>query len=151
MLMITFFDELKLPRFLTSTMTDAGGRSSLGAITQHNPPPNNALYIEFHQSDGESSRWPQPCPGPSRDSDGKLNYYRPIGLDEHASTDWRKKIGFKVAELMKKPSEPPILFGFVSISSLDRPLTAVLSRRRIILSLFVAGRIWTLCAYSRAG
>jgi hypothetical protein len=80
-------------------------RAPLAVITQHDPPPEDARFLEFHQSDGDSSRWPQPHPGPSRDPDGKLNYYRPLGLDERGSTDWRKKIGIKVAELMKKPSE----------------------------------------------
>lgn len=75
------------------------------ASTQTTPVPSDALLLNFSRSDGEPSNWPTPNPGPARDSDGKLNYYRPVDLNERGSVDWRKKIGSTVAGLLKLPSK----------------------------------------------
>ncbi|PVG00733.1 hypothetical protein CPB86DRAFT_782281 [Serendipita vermifera] len=65
-------------------------------------PPSEALLLEFPRSDGDSALRPEPRDIPSRDSTGKINYYREIGRDQRLSTEWRRKIGNKVAEMLNR-------------------------------------------------
>jgi hypothetical protein len=79
------------------------GVSTLGK-EEIKPPPSNALLLHFPKSDGDASIRPSPI-GPARDASGRWNYFRPVPLDEKASTEWRRKIGSKVAEMMSKLSQ----------------------------------------------
>jgi hypothetical protein len=82
---------------LSRSMT-VRGASTLGK-EEIKPPPSDALLLRFPKSDGDASIRPSPI-GPAKDASGHWNYFRPVPLDEKASTEWRRKIGSKVAEML---------------------------------------------------
>jgi hypothetical protein len=82
----------------------SGGVATLGK-EETKPPPSNAILLHFTKSDGDASIRPSPI-GPAKDGSGRWNYFRPVPLDEKTSTEWRRRIGSKVAEMMSKPSQP---------------------------------------------
>lgn len=61
------------------------------------PPPTDARWIEFPKTDGDRQRWPV-FTG-ERDTDGNINFFRPVHIDEKSAVDWRKKVGKQIAEL----------------------------------------------------
>jgi hypothetical protein len=69
------------------------------------PPPAEALLLEFPKSDGDSTLRPESRNVPTRDSSGRWNFYREITLDQRLSTEWRRKIGNKVAEMLNRAGE----------------------------------------------
>jgi hypothetical protein len=86
-----------------SQSMSARGVTTLGK-EETRPPPSDALLLHFSKSDGDASIRPSPT-GPTRDATGRWNYFRPVPLDEKTSTEWRRKIGSKVAEMMSIPSQ----------------------------------------------
>ena len=79
------------------------GTITLG-LEEIKAPPANAPLLRFPKSDGDASIRPTPSNGPAKDSSGSWNYFRQVPLDERMSTEWRRKIGNKVAEMMNIPS-----------------------------------------------
>ncbi|KIM34322.1 hypothetical protein M408DRAFT_59947 [Serendipita vermifera MAFF 305830] len=65
------------------------------------PPPSNSKFLSFENSDGDASIRPSPTQL-SRDATGRINYFRQVSLDEKSSTQWRRKIGSKVAFMLGK-------------------------------------------------
>ncbi|KAL4065830.1 hypothetical protein V8B97DRAFT_1880890 [Scleroderma yunnanense] len=78
-----------------STRTISGG---------HILPPN-PTYIDFHVSDGDPVQWPE---NTTRlvDSEGHVNYMRPVPLDESLCIKWRCEVGASLAVQLKKPAGP---------------------------------------------
>ena len=62
------------------------------------PPPADARWIEFPRTDGNPDKWPV-FTG-ERDTNGAINFFRPIHIDEKSAVDWRKKVGKHLAELL---------------------------------------------------
>jgi len=61
------------------------------------PPPADARWIEFPNTDGSHHKWPE-FTG-ERDTDGNINFLRPVHIDEKSAVDWRKKVGKYLAEV----------------------------------------------------
>ena len=66
--------------------------------------PANAAWIEFERSDGNPKQWPKNT-SQEVDSEGHVNFMRPVGLDESVAVLWRKTVGKFVAQKMGKPRE----------------------------------------------
>ena len=62
------------------------------------PPPADARWIEFPRTDGGRDKWPVFTN--ERDTNGNINFFRPMHIDEKSAVDWRKKIGKHLAELL---------------------------------------------------
>ena len=66
--------------------------------------PPNPSWITFERTDGDESLWPHISKTrPEIDSDGHVNYLRPVELDESASLRWRHGIGMAVARQLELP------------------------------------------------
>lgn len=104
--------ECLAPNKLTSTMTSgvitpptqsaSYGSTARTFNTIIEPPPTDALWIEFPRTDGDQNRWPV-FTG-ERDNDGNINFLRPVDIDERSAVDWRKKVGKHLAEWRNLPS-----------------------------------------------
>lgn len=98
--------ECLVPEKLTSTMTSGDiiaptQSASRGSTVRpfHNtfePPPADALWIEFPKTDGDRNKWP--VFAGERDNDGMVNFFRPVDINERSAVDWRKKVGKHLAE-----------------------------------------------------
>ena len=64
--------------------------------------PPNPTYIDFPVSDGDENQWPT---NTTRvvDSEGHVNYMRPVPIDESLSIKWRCEVGASLALQLKKP------------------------------------------------
>lgn len=85
--------------------TVSRGATTLGS-EEIRPPPAGVKYLKFEKSDGNDAIRPTPT-NPS--GSGPVNYYRQVPLDEKNSTEWRRKIGGKVAAMLGKPSKSVVL------------------------------------------
>ncbi|KAI6164586.1 hypothetical protein EDD17DRAFT_1561350 [Pisolithus thermaeus] len=67
--------------------------------------PANPTYIDFSISDGDPSQWPT---NTTRvvDSEGHVNYMRPVPLDESLCIKWRCEVGASLAVRLNKPVGP---------------------------------------------
>ncbi|KAG9313068.1 hypothetical protein JVU11DRAFT_6508 [Chiua virens] len=72
--------------------------------TGHVLPPN-PTFIDFPVSDGDDAQWPT---NTTRvvDSEGLVNYMRPVPIDESLSIKWRCEVGASLALQLKKPVGP---------------------------------------------
>lgn len=68
----------------------------------------DAEALEFPRSDGDDSLWPT---NTQRivDSEGQVNYMRPVDLDEAPSVKWRSEIGTALALAMKMPGKVSLI------------------------------------------
>ncbi|KAH7105805.1 hypothetical protein BKA62DRAFT_688018 [Auriculariales sp. MPI-PUGE-AT-0066] len=57
--------------------------------------PKNAIPLSFKRTDGDASRRPEKPPTPS---DGSVNFYRPVMVDETAAVRWRVEVAMRMAE-----------------------------------------------------
>ncbi|KAI6041303.1 hypothetical protein EDC04DRAFT_2670256 [Pisolithus marmoratus] len=67
--------------------------------------PANPTYIDFPISDGDVDQWPT---NTTRivDSEGHVNYMRPVPLDESLCIKWRCEVGASLAVRLNKPVGP---------------------------------------------
>ncbi|KAI6113028.1 hypothetical protein F5141DRAFT_1111093 [Pisolithus sp. B1] len=67
--------------------------------------PANPTYIDFPISDGDPGQWPT---NTTRvvDSEGHVNYMRPVPLDESLCIKWRCEVGASLAVRLNKPAGP---------------------------------------------
>jgi hypothetical protein len=100
-------------------MSGKRGSTTLGS-EEIKPPPPNARWITFEQSDGDFSIRPEPR-NPERDSSGKWNFFRQVPLDERQSTEWRRKIGNKLAEMLNYKGEEALSQSTTDLTVLVRP------------------------------
>ena len=87
--------------------------------------PPNPTYIDFPVSDGDESQWPTNI-ARVVDSEGHVNYMRPVPIDESLSVKWRCEVGASLALQLKKP-------GMFSISSLSE--SAIDALRHLCITL----------------
>ena len=66
--------------------------------------PENPSWIEFPRSDGDSAILPRNTTEVV-DSEGQVNFMRPVGLDESLSIMWRVAVGSQLAIRMQLPGE----------------------------------------------
>lgn len=87
--------------------------------------PSNPTYIDFPLSDGDESQWPT---NTARvvDSEGHVNYMRPVPIDESLSVKWRCEVGASLALQLSKP-------GIVFVLSLSESSIDVFRRLCITL------------------
>ena len=103
--------------------------------------PQNPTFIDFPVSDGHESQWPA---NTTRvvDSEGHVNYMRPVPIDESLSIKWRCEVGASLALQLKKPGI------FPALSLAGRLLTrfVVCASRQLAQPMsFVAGRLVIRC------
>ncbi|KIJ65564.1 hypothetical protein HYDPIDRAFT_60372, partial [Hydnomerulius pinastri MD-312] len=67
--------------------------------------PANPTFIDFLVSDGDESQWPTNTTR-TIDSEGHVNYMRPVPIDESLSIKWRCEVGTSLANQLKKPVGP---------------------------------------------
>jgi hypothetical protein len=87
--------------------------------------PSNPTYIDFPLSDGDESQWPT---NTARvvDSEGHVNYMRPVPIDESLSVKWRCEVGASLALQLKKPGIFFVLSMFKSSINVFRHLCITL-------------------------
>lgn len=66
--------------------------------------PANPMYIDFPVSDGDQSQWPTNTDRVV-DTEGHVNYMRPVPIDESLSIKWRCEVGSSLATQLKKPGQ----------------------------------------------
>ena len=66
--------------------------------------PDNPHWIEFPRSDGSTSHLPKNTTK-IVDSEGQVNYMRPVGMEESLSNLWRVAVGSAMATRLGMPSE----------------------------------------------
>ena len=103
--------------------------------------PQNPTFIDFPVSDGHESQWPA---NTTRvvDSEGHVNYMRPVPIDESLSIKWRCEVGASLALQLKKPGI------FPALSLAGRLLTrfVVCASRQLAQPMsFVAGQLVIRC------
>ncbi|KAF9477581.1 hypothetical protein BDN70DRAFT_880969 [Pholiota conissans] len=69
----------------------------------------NPSYIDFPRTDGSPSTWP---PNTARivDSDGHVNFYAPVDLDQFQNKKWRANAADAVSMKLKMPDGPNYVF-----------------------------------------
>ncbi|KAH7890844.1 hypothetical protein F5I97DRAFT_91417 [Phlebopus sp. FC_14] len=67
--------------------------------------PDNPTFIDFPVSDGDQSQWPTNTTR-AVDSEGHVNFMRPVPLDESLCVKWRCEVGASLASQLKKPAGP---------------------------------------------
>jgi hypothetical protein len=66
--------------------------------------PPNPSWVTFERTDGDESLWPPASKTrPETDSDGHVNYMRPLEDDDAANLRWRHGIGMAVARQLDLP------------------------------------------------
>lgn len=75
--------------------------------------PSNPTFIDFTISDGDESQWPTNTTR-AVDSEGHVNYMRPVPIDESLSIKWRCEVGASLALQLKKPG----VFSLLSLANL---------------------------------
>ncbi|KAI0739337.1 hypothetical protein BC629DRAFT_1564626 [Irpex lacteus] len=70
----------------------------------HTLPPNPE-WVDFPRSDGDQETWPKTTSCVV--VDGKVDFFRPVGLEESRSIMWRKEVGLKIAAVMGLPEGKP--------------------------------------------
>lgn len=63
--------------------------------------PPNPDWVEFSRTDGDRSTWPTNTTYVV--TNGEVNYFRVVDIDESLSVMWRKAVGPKIAEQMGLP------------------------------------------------
>ena len=96
--------------------------------------PDNPHWLEFPRTDGDIAQWPTKTKKVV-DSAGRVNFMRPVDLDEDASVDCRVQVGAAVAKAIGKPG---------IYSTTDTVLSFTALRGSCICSQIVAGTIRTL-------
>ena len=71
-------------------------------ISTKNALPPNPTWVEFPRTDGDSSKWP-PNQTKIVESDGTVNWMRPVDIDESLCVKWRTEIGPRVAAVLGLP------------------------------------------------
>ena len=66
--------------------------------------PDNPTWIEFPRSDGSASYLPKNTTKVV-DSEGQVNFMRPVGMEESLSNLWRVAVGSAMATRLGMPSE----------------------------------------------
>ena len=74
-------------------------RSGIGSRAQAIPA--DAVYIEVDRTDASSTKWPE-VTTEYVNKEGKLNWFRPVTLDENPAVLWRMTIGKWLAAQMGK-------------------------------------------------
>jgi hypothetical protein len=72
--------------------------------------PQNAHFLDFTRSDGDSSRWPTDTTEVI-DNEGQVNFMKPVGIDDGPSIRWRVGVGQGVAKglnLAGMPLDPDL-------------------------------------------
>ena len=64
--------------------------------------PPNAHFLDFERSEGDSSRWPSDITQ-IIDSEGQVNFMKPIGIDESHAVKWRLGVAQGLAIALKLP------------------------------------------------
>jgi len=82
--------------------------------------PSNVTYLEFEVSDGNPSKWPTNNV-PVIDSDGTVNYFEHLPLENGKNLQWRMQIGEAVAKDLNLP-------GRYSISCYNPTITYLFSQ-----------------------
>lgn len=72
----------------------------------HTLPPNPE-FLDFERTDGDAKKWPTNT-NPVVDTDGNVNYMKPLGPDDSSDIYWRCQIASKVAERLGKPCTWPV-------------------------------------------
>ncbi|KAG8704132.1 hypothetical protein FRC08_002435 [Ceratobasidium sp. 394] len=80
------------------------GAQSFKDTGQIGPKISNGQMLEWRSSDGDVSRRPPVSFTKNPDSEGNVNYYRPIPDTEEASVVWRRDIGTYVAKELGYPA-----------------------------------------------
>lgn len=75
--------------------------------------PSSPEFLEFERTDGDAKQWPTNTKEVV-DSDGQVNYMKPLGPNDSSDIHWRCQIAMKAAERMGKPRT--CLFRFVTPS-----------------------------------
>ncbi|KAF7794256.1 hypothetical protein EIP86_005389 [Pleurotus ostreatoroseus] len=75
-------------------------RRSLGS-RQH-AIPADVIWLDFPRTDGDNSSWPK-NQSEVVDSEGHVNFMRPMSVDENTGVLWRKVVGKFVAQKLGKP------------------------------------------------
>ena len=82
---------------------DSVARMSVRRIGANHTLPPNPEWVDFPRTDGDRNTWPtNTTPVVTA---GEVNYFRPVGLDESLSINWRKSVGIKVAAALGLPCE----------------------------------------------
>ena len=94
------------PRTLTYFSPQrATGRPQLMASRSvaggHTLPPNPE-FLDFERTDGDPKKWPTNTKQVV-DTEGNINYMKPLGPDNSSDIHWRCQIAAKVAERLGKP------------------------------------------------
>ena len=96
--------------FRVSTNINLAQMARRGYSDKHTIP-ENPSWVEFLRSDGDQSLWPQNTTR-EVDSDGQVNYMRPVPLDEPGpSHKWRVEIASALAKALSWPGTvllPPL-------------------------------------------
>ncbi|KAG6335839.1 hypothetical protein ID866_3253 [Astraeus odoratus] len=87
----------------SSWLALAAAMSGRGFSGSHSLPPN-PTYIDFPISDGDKKQWPTNTVRVV-DSEGHVNYMRPVPLDESLVIKWRCEVGASLAVQLKKPGD----------------------------------------------
>ena len=93
--------------------------------------PANPVYLDFGKTDGDAKQLPTNT-REVVDTDGQVNYMKPLGLEDSSNIHWRYQIAMKIAERMGKPC----------MYSLLRPFRELPHRTILIASL--AGKNYVL-------
>ena len=66
--------------------------------------PDNPSWLEFPRSDGDPAQLPKNTTKVV-DSEGQVNFMRPVGMEESLTNLWRVNIGSHLAIRMQLPGE----------------------------------------------
>lgn len=64
--------------------------------------PSNPEYLDFGKTDGDAKQLPTNT-REVVDTDGQVNYMKPLGMDDSSNIHWRCQIAMKVAERLGRP------------------------------------------------
>jgi len=96
---LTYFS----PQSATGRPQHMTSRSVAGG---HTLPPNPE-FLDFERTDGDPKKWPTNTKQVV-DTDGNVNYMKPLGPDDSSDIHWRCQIATKVAERLGKPCTWPV-------------------------------------------